>query len=596
MAYTFNFLFSLWFFLFSRIAMELYAYLKSPAESQVNETEEEESVLELPEEDYTVKMAIVITRHGDRTPTKIFPNTKSQWPEGLGQLTHIGMQQLQALGSKLRDRYVYQKKLLSPKLNINEIFVRSTARERTLISAQSFLLGLYPPAGDTLPTPTVPSLPKDPQESVFVLPLGFQPIPLYSSLKHTDDLLYAYKNCPRLKELHSTNVRSSPKWLQLENDPDVISLFDHLSMVFGTKLTFKHASSIKALIKAELAHGKETFLGEHITFEMLTKLEELSEHVAMMKFDSDEMGILAGGNLMKEIYRHLHAKSATSQHLPPPSPSPKPPTPQIAEPDYMYPMYQPSVIPKLVYYSAHDGTLLALFSALGLRFPHVPNYASHVIFELRYHPKKGDYVVMIYDDKLMVLPGAQTFECPIDEFAEMIARRFPEGWDGETSSIHDQPPSPEPEPETPVNPFIEELDYISNTINSLFGFSSDENDTTENAVTPTTTETSAVQLRVSNDSTTTAAIAVEGVTSPLRSQLRRSSSPRKSRAVAPSPSSAPLPSSAPSPRQKPPTPRLPPHSPPPSPSLARKKRRTSLGQIAQPQPRRDTSSLVCFVC
>jgi len=47
----------------------------------------------------------------------------------------------------------------------------------------------------------------------------------------------------------------------------------------------QHASSIKALIKAELAHGKETFLGEHITFEMLTKLEELSEHVALMKFD-----------------------------------------------------------------------------------------------------------------------------------------------------------------------------------------------------------------------------------------------------------------------------------------------------------------------
>jgi len=137
---------------------------------------------------------------------------------------------------------------------------------------------------------------------------------------------------------------------------------------------------------------------------------------------------------MKEIYRHLHAKSATTQHMPSPSPSPRPPTPQLCEENQdhlMYPMYQPSVIPKLVYYSAHDGTLLALFSALGtlsllhspsqrkrsthqlpplplnqtgLRFPHVPNYASHVIFELRYHPKKGDYVVMIYDDKLMILP------------------------------------------------------------------------------------------------------------------------------------------------------------------------------------------------
>lgn len=123
--------------------MELYSYLKSPVDYQ--DVEEEDSSVslqpELPEEDYTVKMAIVITRHGDRTPTKIFPNSLNRdlWmkrPEGLGQLTHIGMQQLQALGSKLRERYVYQKKLLSPKLNISEIFVRSTARERTLISAQ----------------------------------------------------------------------------------------------------------------------------------------------------------------------------------------------------------------------------------------------------------------------------------------------------------------------------------------------------------------------------------------------------------------------------------------------------------------------------
>lgn len=286
---------------------------------------------------------------------------------------------------------------------------------------------------------------------------------------------------------------------------------------------------------------------------------------------------------MKEIYRHLHAKSATTQHMLSPSPSPRPPTPQMCEenPDHlMYPMYQPSVIPKLVYYSAHDGTLLALFSALGLRFPHVPNYASHVIFELRYHPKKGDYVVMIYDDKLMILPGAQTTECPIDDFAAMIAKRFPEDWNGESTPAQtEEPPSlePESEGETSVNPFIEEIDYISTTINSLFGFSP-ESDPNVNSATATNT---AEQAPISYDSTTTAAAAVES--SPLRpSPLRRSSSPRKSRA---------LPSPSPSQKgQKSPTPRIQspgkPHSSSPSP---RKKRRTSLGQLA-PQPRRVDNS------
>ena len=35
-------------------------------------------------------MAIVLSRHGDRTPVYVFENSLSDWPEGSGQLTGLG--------------------------------------------------------------------------------------------------------------------------------------------------------------------------------------------------------------------------------------------------------------------------------------------------------------------------------------------------------------------------------------------------------------------------------------------------------------------------------------------------------------------------
>jgi len=92
---------------------------------------------------------------------KVFPNTRSTWPEGLGQLTSLGMKQMYSLGQRFRAKYVDQLKLLSPTYMASEIHVRSTSKERTLMSAQvipitssnvdlnsnsqSFMLGLFPP-------------------------------------------------------------------------------------------------------------------------------------------------------------------------------------------------------------------------------------------------------------------------------------------------------------------------------------------------------------------------------------------------------------------------------------------------------------------
>ena len=53
------------------------------------------------------------------------------------------MRQHYLLGKAIRKRYVDDYKLLSPHYNHNELKVRSTLVDRTLMSAESHLAGLY---------------------------------------------------------------------------------------------------------------------------------------------------------------------------------------------------------------------------------------------------------------------------------------------------------------------------------------------------------------------------------------------------------------------------------------------------------------------
>ena len=136
----------------------------------------------------------------DSTPLRVFPNTLAQWPEGLGVLTPVGVRQHRELGAiyrkrlvsssekllKLRTyaRYVEDFSLVSGRFQDQEVYVRSTGKQRTLMSAYSFMSGFFPLSGNETDTGLLG---------------GAQPVPIYSESLSNDKLIYAFnKSCPAL--------------------------------------------------------------------------------------------------------------------------------------------------------------------------------------------------------------------------------------------------------------------------------------------------------------------------------------------------------------------------------------------------------------
>lgn len=143
-----------------------------------------------------LQLVQILFRHGDRTCVRSYPNDpykESFWHKygGYGQLTQTGMNQHYQFGKYLRKFYdgFLNKYYLREDLN-----VISTPVDRTIMSANSLLSGLYEP--------------KDYQ--LWNNKVNWQPIPVHPQDHQNDKIFYSdHIKCPRIdqlrKEIPQTN-------------------------------------------------------------------------------------------------------------------------------------------------------------------------------------------------------------------------------------------------------------------------------------------------------------------------------------------------------------------------------------------------------
>jgi len=167
-----------------------------------------------------LKLVHLLYRHGDRTPIKPYSTdpykAASNWPVGFGQLTSRGKMQQYELGQWIRARY---DGFLSSNYSEQEIVVRSTDVDRTLMSALSNLAGLYPPAGYW----------------EWNRDLAWQPIPVHTIPQEEDMLLSSHATCPRFTQLHKEVLEESMFMKNIYNENR--ELFEYISNNVGENIT-----------------------------------------------------------------------------------------------------------------------------------------------------------------------------------------------------------------------------------------------------------------------------------------------------------------------------------------------------------------------
>ncbi|KRY40716.1 Testicular acid phosphatase -like protein [Trichinella spiralis] len=222
----------------------------------------------------------VMWRHGARAPLTLFPSEYDQtiqnWPNGLGELTPLGILQQFQLGTFLRQRY---EKLI-PKYKSDAIYIRSTDSNRTIMSAMANLAGMFPP-----------------ENSQNILNLTWQPIPIHTIPKTLDKVLdVTYSTCPYpdhvfySEEMNSETVRAIME--------EKAALFDFLrerTVVSCKFLLFTITATRKSPLFVEFFISNPTGpLLQSVAEVLMKKAKRIyNDQLKYMAYSAHETGIIA---------------------------------------------------------------------------------------------------------------------------------------------------------------------------------------------------------------------------------------------------------------------------------------------------------------
>jgi len=309
----------------------------------------------------------VVTRHGARTP---LTKTPVNLHEGGSRLTALGERQQYDLGLWLQ-----QKVTSSPRFNTydpSRVRMLSSAFDRTITSAQSLALGLFPQVERNVDLSGPSLLPEN---------ITRANIPIYMKSQLNDVEIRTYANCPAFyTDLEQLYLSDEFKSRELENiellrklaqnslfqpysetRPNVGTIVP-LSQIWNTfdSINVAKTECDPNPSRAECLALPDPDVRNYLTPTEWSTLKSLAHYAEHKKYSREIAGTRLGGNLLLKILSNMGSASSTVDEL------------------YAW-----------VVYSAHYPTILSVFSALGTYSANshfsretIPEYASALVFEL----------------------------------------------------------------------------------------------------------------------------------------------------------------------------------------------------------------------
>ncbi|HOT28913.1 MAG TPA: histidine phosphatase family protein [Candidatus Ozemobacteraceae bacterium] len=322
--------------------------------------------------------AVSLIRHGDRAPYAAMNSTTVtyEWPDGIGELTPEGMNQEYQLGKRFRERYVDTFKLLPPTYRPNSLYVLSTSANRTVMSAQSFLAGLYPDG-------TGPRL----GNGFRALPNLRQPVPVMTIPRGAKNIINPeHEDAEKVHQLIVKHGFTQPEWIRKEKELEAD--FKRWSRILGVEIRNLEEFLIPAdHVYCMSVHGVPMPKG-------LTKADT-------EKIVREKMSACAIRFVPKEVARHMASGFLTKLDA------------DMRAASEGKQKYQ------CLLYIGHDDSILGLMSALGKPLANNPAYASHVDFEL-YRDGANCTVKTFFNGKPVPLAGDGRETLSLKEFLEYI--------------------------------------------------------------------------------------------------------------------------------------------------------------------------------
>ncbi|XP_067209828.1 venom acid phosphatase Acph-1 isoform X4 [Linepithema humile] len=342
--------------------------------------------------EFHLELIQVVMRHGERVPMlkEMYPNdpynVSVYEPWGLGQLTNKGKLTEYRIGIMLRERY---NDFLGSIYHPRDIYAVSTDIDRTKMSLQLMLAGLYPPHPTQLWNPDLPWL----------------AIPTHYTPKEVDIVLQPH-NCP----VYIAALEEVKKSKEVR---DKIAFYKDFLTFLSEKTGLIITESLRA---AQLSHlltqqkNLDLTLPEWCTDEVYKKLQETMAFELELCSYTTQLKRLNGGMLIKKFIENLNITGK-------------------------------SRIPRKMYvYSAHELNIAAFAKAHNISEPRLPDYGSAFIFE-KLRDDAGELYVRIIlwtgkTEKLITVKLADCNElCPLKTYLELVRDVTPS--DEETTCLWD---------------------------------------------------------------------------------------------------------------------------------------------------------------